>query len=360
MANADRQAMFRRARLSGGRFLFSQLVGTADPCLITSLMVEAGEVKLRDGTITGTVLAHVLAPAGATRQVVPPRGWFCLEGAFLEVLSGQATITGTPDLAALGEEPETGQKTSDTIILLDPLFAPNLHSDNTEITTIDDESVNANDLDWTAGGYLDNLWYRTGALGPDAPNSNPYWERFDTHNPSFHPRFPSGMMTGVTDSEVWMVIAADEDPQLVAANSGGPIHLAATTDIPIYPTTDLGAATRDIWITFGHAGPTGRMNVSDAELVFQGYDAPSLDAWHIARFKWVEATKQLRFYLDGTLIDAVTLAAGVAWQTQGYFWGTSLPRTWAGRMAYLQIFNANLTPTEDTNMLTFLQNRFGL
>jgi hypothetical protein len=233
--------------------------------------------------------------------------------------------------------------------------------DNTETSVIYD-SANDAEIDFTFEGYTDNLFWFSGA-GPDAPNGQPYWERLGTASSPFKIDLTPVDTTGWIEAELWAVIQAENDPETAPLNlSGAPFHFGSGTDVPIYPTADLGSLTRNVLADFG---ATARTTVSDAELVTAGFDAPSLDVWHVMREK-VSGTAgagnlTYELWLDGTLVKSVSgLTSG--WNNPPLFWGVegSVNRGWAGRVAYFQVYDRNLNQGEVNKQLRYLQGRFGL
>jgi hypothetical protein len=233
-------------------------------------------------------------------------------------------------------------------------------TDNTETSIIYD--AQGGEYDFTSEGYADNLFWFSGN-GPNAPNGNAYWERLETASVPFGIDLTGVSMSGA-EAEIWSVLQVENDPETAPLDlSGAPWQFGSGSSITIYPTSDLGAGARNVWADFGS---TARHEIVDATLVTAGFDAPSLDAWHIIREQVSGSVGAgnltYKMWLDGTLVTTVSsLTSG--WKATPRFWGAeagATTRGWAGRLAYFQVLQTNLNTGQANQQLNYLQNRFGL
>jgi hypothetical protein len=223
--------------------------------------------------------------------------------------------------------------------------------------TIYDSGPNGYDITWPSN---DLFWEEE--ADPLSPNSQAHWERTSVDATPFLPVFPTNMMSGVVEAELWGVLETFNDPQAFASvYNGAPWQLGGASTICIYPTGDLGGGQRTVWANFGS---TVRYDLTDSELVAAGFDAPSLNSWHIIREQASGTTGAgnltAKTWLDGNLVKTVSgLTSG--WATTPSFWSvTSLGRTWVGRIAYLEVRTGNHSVDGAAEKLAALQTRFGL
>lgn len=363
MGNPDRRNLHHRSKSPRESITSDELV-TSGPTQLTHVSTT-GEVKLRDGSVSGDVIAYALALAGDTKQLTNPVGWFFPNGLFVEVISGAVSVTVSATAPVVVEEPEVPpppEHTEGILIDLDPEDVSNVQaSDDFELAIGSepaDKSGNGYDITFD-GVYIDALWWRDGT-DINAPNERAYWERTEARNNIFETRILGNPMSGIGPCEHWAVVRSENDPAGDVNKAKGYLKFGSDVALAFWPIEDLGGGTRDVYM---HFGTTVRERILHATLVSKGLTVPFFDTWHLVRVRVSGAVgaglATIDIWINGNLIQT-TAGKTIGHDTTPRWWVGGSGDPWAGKMARFQVFNDNLTDEEAAAHTLALKSKFGI